>query len=97
MDTISERDHRETLEEEETRRTGSAVPEKRRHAPTRAGGSFCAWSSLADSLWARRGACGVVLAATSGGWLVVQWWFFPWAVFLIWWTAGPTTLQIRTC
>ena len=28
------------------------MPEKRRHAPTRAGGSFCAWSSLADSLWA---------------------------------------------
>ena len=30
------------------------MPEKRRHAPTRAGGSFGAWSSLADSLWARR-------------------------------------------
>ena len=41
------------------------MPEKRRHAPTRAGGSFCAWSSLADSLWARRGACGVVFAAGS--------------------------------
>ena len=47
------------------------MPEKRRHAPTRAGGSFCAWSSLADSLWARAESFWQLLPAAgsscSGG------------------------------
>ena len=65
------------------------MPEKRRHAPVEVSARgphspivFGRVGARAESFWRLARRAVVVL---------------PLGRFLIWWTAGPTTLQIRTC
>ena len=73
------------------------MPEKRRHAlhaPVEVSARgphspivFGRVGARAESFWQLLPAAG---SSCSGG-------SSPGPFFLIWWTAGPTTLQIRTC